>query len=426
MSKQFLTDSKALPFCKGCGHTGVAQNTERALQQLGYDPLDVIFVTDIGCHGIIDKNLVSHTVHGLHGRSVAIAGGIAAGLPKDSNKKVIVFIGDGGATIGMQHLMIAAHHNFSMTVIVHNNMLYGMTGGQPSEFTPEGFNTPTAPHRSSAGAIDICKVAEAAGAAYVSRIFGIGNFTAELAEAFSQPGFSLVEVMELCTSYGLKSNPGMKLKNLIEEAGIEFIKYTNETKKSSELPDYEGHRLSLITDQLVISQEYTADSTHKISILLAGSAGEGTQSAAEFLARTAMLSGLHVTRKSHVPVTVGVGFSASEVIISKEPIYYTGSSKPDYILITSKDGLEYAMPRLTDGYKSIVYLDATLQTPETASEIHIIPMREKVGARNAALLSVFKLVTDSRMLSMESMISAYSQHKLAAKLPIDTFLDQLN
>lgn len=232
--------------------------------------------------------------------------------------------------------------------------------------------------------------------------------------------------MELCTSYGLKSNPGMKLKNLIEEAGIEFIKYTNETKKSSELPDYEGHRLSLITDQLVISQEYTADSTHKISILLAGSAGEGTQSAAEFLARTAMLSGLHVTRKSHVPVTVGVGFSASEVIISKEPIYYTGSSKPDYILITSKDGLEYAMPRLTDGYKSIVYLDATLQTPETASEIHIIPMREKVGARNAALLSVFKLVTDSRMFSMESMISAYSQHKLAAKLPIDTFLDQLN
>ena len=88
MDNRFLIDSKDLPFCKGCGHAGVAQNTEKALQKLGYHPLDVIFVTDIGCHGIIDKSLRSHTVHGLHGRSVALAGGIAAGLPHNSNKKV--------------------------------------------------------------------------------------------------------------------------------------------------------------------------------------------------------------------------------------------------------------------------------------------------------------------------------------------------
>ncbi len=425
MDKQFLTDSKSLPFCKGCGHTGTAQNTERALQQLGYDPLDVIFVTDIGCHGIIDKNLVSHTVHGLHGRSVAIAGGIAAGLPKDSKKKVIVFIGDGGATIGMQHLLVAAHHNFPMTVVVHNNMLYGMTGGQPSEFTPDGFNTPTAPHRSSAGAIDIANVVAAAGAPYVSRIYGIGNFTAELAEAFSQPGFSLVEVMELCTSYGLKSNPGMKLKNVIEDAGIKFVKHKKETATHKELPAYEGYHNSLISDKLVIPKEFEATTTKKISILFSGTASEGIQSAAEFLARTAMLSGLYVSRKSHVPVTVGVGFSASEVIISNEPIYYTGSATPDYIVITSKDGLDYAMPRLTNGHPSHVFLDATLEQPKSASSFVSVAARENIGGRNAAMYSVFRLIADSGILSMKSLVSAYSKHKLSAKVPVETFLDKI-
>lgn len=422
MDKQFLIDSKALPFCKGCGHTSVAQNTEKALQKLGYDPLDVIFVTDIGCHGIIDKSLLTHTVHGLHGRSVALAGGIAAGLPQNSQKKVIVFMGDGGATIGMQHLLVAAHHNFPMTVVIHNNMLYGMTGGQPSEFTPCGFNTPTAPNRSAMGTIDIAKVIEAAGAPYVSRISGIGDFSEALAEAFEQPGFSLVEVMEICPSYGVKSNPGMKLKSVIETAGIELTKSVKESHHPVKPAIYEGYTQSLITDKLLIKKEFEPAQHKKVSILLCGSAGEGTQSAAEFLARTAMLSGLHVTKKGHYPVTVGVGFSASEVIISEQPILYTGSTKPDYMLITSQDGLDYALPRLQNKHVSQVYLDASLSAPETASKLHLIPMREKAGARNAAMFSVFKMVAETGILSMESLLTAYSRNKLSAKVPVETFL----
>ena len=69
---------------------------------------------------------------------------------------MIVFIGDGGATIGMQHLLDAAHNGYNMTVVVHNNMLYGMTGGQPSEFTPEGFKTPTLPGGAAHKGYDIC------------------------------------------------------------------------------------------------------------------------------------------------------------------------------------------------------------------------------------------------------------------------------
>ncbi|MFC2114719.1 thiamine pyrophosphate-dependent enzyme, partial [Bacteroidota bacterium] len=159
---KFLTEA-ALPFCKGCGHSQIAENTEKALQILNYNPLDVIMVTDIGCHGIIDKSFTTHTVHGLHGRSVALASGVSAGL-NNPNKKVITFIGDGGATIGMQHLIDAAHNGFNMTVVIHNNMLYGMTGGQPSEFTPSGFKTPTLPEGAKDAGYDICKLIAAAGA----------------------------------------------------------------------------------------------------------------------------------------------------------------------------------------------------------------------------------------------------------------------
>jgi pyruvate/2-oxoacid:ferredoxin oxidoreductase beta subunit len=127
MSQGFLS-TENLPFCAGCGHGLIARSIEKALQRLEHlTPLDLVVVTDIGCIGIIDKQFNAHTVHGLHGRSVALATGISMGL-SNPRKKILVLLGDGGATIGLHHIIEAAHRNIDMTVIV-NNMLYGMTGG---------------------------------------------------------------------------------------------------------------------------------------------------------------------------------------------------------------------------------------------------------------------------------------------------------
>ena len=303
MDNQFINTDK-LPFCNGCTHHTISRNTEKALQKLGKDPLDVVLVTDIGCLGIIDSAFDTHTVHGLHGRSVALASGVSAGLD-DPSKKVIVFIGDGGATIGMQHLLDAAHNGYNMTVVVHNNMLYGMTGGQPSEFTPEGFRTPTLPQGATHKGYDICALVAAAGASYVSRITGIGDISDQLAEAFKRDGFSLVEVMEICTSYGVKSNPGMKLKALIEEAGIEIKVYTDEEPRAYKTMDKQDTR-SLIDPGLAIEKEFEAPLDKPVRIFLSGTASEGVQSSAEMFIRAGMRCGLHGTRKGSYPVTVGV------------------------------------------------------------------------------------------------------------------------
>lgn len=418
-SLRFLTDAQ-LPFCKGCGHALVAQNTEKALQKLNVNPLDVVLVTDIGCHGIVDKSFLTHTVHGLHGRSSALAAGIAAGL-NNPGKKVIVFTGDGGATIGMQHLIGGAHLGFDMTVVVHNNMLYGMTGGQPSEFTPCGFKTPTLPEGSTKAGYDICELMVAAGASYVERVIGIGDFSDSLAKACSASGFSLVEVMEICPSYGVKSNPGMKLSKLVEDAGWN-VRVFADGKGPSFKPPVNLEPKSLLSEKLEVQPKYASSIQKPVSIMISGSAGEGVQSAAEFLAKAAMVSGLNSTKKGSYPVTVGVGFSASEVIVSPNPILYTGSPIPDVLIITSSDGLGYARAAASRMKAGVLYIDDSLDVPETGARVEKVPFRERVGAKNSAMYAMFYVVFHEKLYPVDALKDVFLSNKIAEKINIETLL----
>jgi len=411
METKFI-NTKTLPFCKGCTHTTISQNTEKALQKLGKDLLDVILVTDIGCLGIIDKAFDTHTVHGLHGRSVALASGVSAGI-NNPDKKVIVFIGDGGATIGMQHLLDAAHNGYNMTVVVHNNMLYGMTGGQPSEFTPEGFKTPTLPGGAAHKGYDICGLVAAAGASYVSRITGIGDISDQLAEAFSRDGFSLVEVMEICTSYGVKSNPGMKLKSLIQEAGIEIKVYTDNEPKVYQTNEKDAP--SLLTSKLEIKKEFTPALVKPVRIFLSGTAGEGVQSGASLFVKAGMRCGLNVTKKGSYPVTVGVGFSASNIILSPEPILYTGAPRPDVIIVTSEDGLKFAQKLIDNAIEdTLLIIDDILETPDTKARIVHHHLREHFGGRNAILVGLYEYIRQSEIIPMEALHKQFLGSHMAA------------
>ena len=423
MAQGIINTDASLPFCKGCGHTVIGKNTEKAILKLGLSPLDVILVTDIGCHGLIDKSFNTHTVHGLHGRSVALAAGISAGL-MDKKKKVIVFLGDGGATIGMQHLLDAAHNGFNMTVVVHNNMLYGMTGGQPSEFTPKGFKTPGQPEGSTKYSYDICGILASAGASYVRRLMGVGDFSDALAEAFAREGFSLVEVMEICPSYGVKANPEMKLSKVIEGANLaaEVIvnkpPHPHKSKIRTNLP-------SLISEKDIIEQKQLHCLKKPLHLMLCGSAGEGTQLSAELIANTAIRSGLNITKKSSYPVTVGIGFSSAEVILSPGVINYTGTVVPDYMIITSADGLDYGRAAAKRMKKGILLLDESLELKDTGAKIIKFPFREKVGGRNSSFMSIFYFIHHSGILPIDMLASTFIESKISKKIQVELFLDHL-
>jgi len=419
-SARYITDDE-LPFCKGCGHTSIAKNVGKALAKLGYNPLDVVLVTDIGCHGIIDKFFITHTFHGLHGRAVALAGGVSMGM-NDPSKKIIVFIGDGGATIGMQHLIGAAHYGLNMTVVVHNNMLYGMTGGQPSEFTPAGFKTPTLPEGSIKDGYDICKLISTAGSSYTERVLGIGDYSDSLATAFKTNGFSLVEVMEICTSYGIKSNPGLKLPALVKEAGLEikiFKKNSDMTVISTGSPS----ETNLCSDKYLVEKVFETDLKGRVSVSLSGSAGEGVQSAAEFLAKAAMKSGLNVTKKGNYPVTVGVGFSAADIIMSDEPIDFTGISVPDILIITSYDGLLYSRSVAALMKSGKLLIDDQLEPPVTGADIIKVPFRSRAGGRNSSLYSIFWLLNTNPIIPVEAMKQLYLENKISEKIPLEKMME---
>jgi pyruvate/2-oxoacid:ferredoxin oxidoreductase beta subunit len=411
--------SAEFPYCKGCGHHLVARNTVRALEQTKLRPLDVILVTDIGCHGIVDRCFATHSVHGLHGRSTAIAAGIAMAVPRD--KKVIVFIGDGGATIGLQHILEAARLNLPLTVVVHNNMLYGMTGGQPSGLTPCGFRTSITPQGHPFPHHDLCRLALDAGAAFTARVIGIGDFSAILHQAIECPGFSLVEVLELCTSYGVKMNPHLNLRHLADQQGYALGNWLGQERPALRLTQKEPQRSLL--DEPEITPRYSAALERQTALLLSGSAGEGVQSAAELFSLAAIASRLHVAKKGSYPVTVQVGFSSAEILISPQPILCHAFDHPDLAIIVSQDGLTHELERLRQMQVGIVWLDSSLAIPETPAEVRRLDFRQRAGARNAALYALLSVVNQTGVLPLPALIEAIQGSPLGKRIPADLLRD---
>jgi Pyruvate/2-oxoacid:ferredoxin oxidoreductase gamma subunit len=338
---------------------------------------------------------------------------MAMGLP--ASKKVVVFMGDGGATIGLQHLLEAARLNASLTVMVHNNMLYGMTGGQPSGLTPPGLRTVITPEGSSLPHYDLCQLAHDAGAPYTRRVIGLGDFSDALREALEVEGFALVEVLELCTSYAAKMNPDLKLRELARQAGYEPGVWTREARPAFRMTSREG--LSSLLEVREVDVHYSSPLARRTALVVGGSAGEGVQRASQLCAQAAIASGLQATKKGSYPVTVGVGFSTAEVILSRDPIAYHGISQPDAVIITSSDGLQHNLRRIREMDKGTVWLDESLDVPQTKAEVRELDFRGRAGARNAALYALLTFARETGIIPPEALVETVRRSSIAQYIP---------
>ena len=395
---------KKVPFCPGCGHTVVTNALAEALQRLNVDPLDVVVVSDIGCCGMVDGVLAYHTVHGLHGRSTALALGIALGLDTP-DKKVIAIQGDGGATIGLQHLLEAARQNVDMTLIVHNNMVYGMTGGQISGLTSQAFKAERMPESRAIPPFDVCALAHHAGAALSTRAF-IGDKVADLLEeAVRVPGFALVEIVEMCPAHGVD-----KVRDLHAMTAHEAATFTNARPTLRIRP---RPTASFFDTLPRITQRFEATLQRPLAVVIAGSAGEGVQGAGDVLAYAGAASGLQTTKKGAFPVTVGSGFSVAEVILSRNPIHYTGIESPDVMIVVSEDGLGAAKHRIGPG--TALLMDASL-TPPPGKEAVLADFRKTAGKKGAALAAVAYWLGTHDVMPLAGLEAAATHHKHADKL----------
>ena len=196
-------------WCPGCGNGVVTGTIVKAVAKLDLDKDKVAVISGIGCSSRASGYLDFNTVHSAHGRALPVATGVKLA---DPGLTVIVVTGDGDATaIGGNHLIHAARRNIDMTVVLYNNSIYGMTGGQYSPLTPTGSKATTAPYATIEQDFNVAELVKAAGATFVARgtTFHAQILADLIAKGIEHKGFSLIEAVTACPiSYGRQNKMG--------------------------------------------------------------------------------------------------------------------------------------------------------------------------------------------------------------------------
>ncbi len=139
MARTLITGTQNT-WCPGCGNFTIQHTLKNILadrEKEGKSLDDVVLVTGIGCHAKMADYLNINSVYTLHGRTIPVATGIKLANP---DLTVICCAGDGDAYAeGLDHLIFAAKRNIDITLIVHNNRVYGLTTGQVHPDIPAGF-----------------------------------------------------------------------------------------------------------------------------------------------------------------------------------------------------------------------------------------------------------------------------------------------
>jgi len=209
-AEKFLrTDHLAHIWCPGCGNGTVLGAIVRAIGKMELDQDKTAIVSGIGCSSRASGYMDFNTVHTAHGRALTFATGIKLARPE---LNVLVLSGDGDATaIGGNHFIHAARRNINLTMIIFNNGIYGMTGGQYSPLTPTGSIASTAPYGHMERPFDVAQLAVAAGATYVARgtAYHATLLTDVISKGIEHNGFSVIDVITQCPiSFGRKNKMG--------------------------------------------------------------------------------------------------------------------------------------------------------------------------------------------------------------------------
>jgi len=227
--KYLLTDQMPHFTCPGCTHGIAWQAMIRAIDNLDLSQEETVMVCAIGCAGKMPVYLDFPTIRTPHGRALTFATGVKLANP-DLN--VIVFMGDGDATaIGGNHLVHASRRNIDLTAIVATNEIYGMTGGQYAPTTESGRFASTAPFGMTENQLDVCKLAEGAGATFIGRsdVYHVQELQGLIEAGIQHKGFSLLEIFTTCpTQFGRRNN--MKRSSDL----IKNLKDLTVTKKAAE------------------------------------------------------------------------------------------------------------------------------------------------------------------------------------------------
>jgi 2-oxoglutarate ferredoxin oxidoreductase subunit beta len=198
---RFDREAVEISWCPGCGNFHILEALKDTFESLKLDPVDLVIVSGIGQAGKTPHYLKCNMFNGLHGRSLPLATAVKAANPRLT---VIAQGGDGDMYgEGGNHLLHAIRRNPDITVIVHNNMVYGLTKGQASPTSARGFTTGLQVHGVASEPFNPLAMAISLNASLVARTFaGDREGTSRvLAAAIRHRGFALVDILQPCVTF---------------------------------------------------------------------------------------------------------------------------------------------------------------------------------------------------------------------------------
>jgi len=188
-------------WCPGCGDWGIGVAIKQALNQSGLDPSSVAAVFGIGCSGNMNDFLNAYAIHSLHGRAIPNSIGI-----KIANHRlpVLTIVGDGDCYgEGGNHLIHACRGNHDITVIVHDNGVYGLTTGQVAPTAQKGFKSKSTPGGILENPINPLALTLTSGATFVAQSFAgdVLHVVSMIKEGIAHKGFSIINVLQPCVTF---------------------------------------------------------------------------------------------------------------------------------------------------------------------------------------------------------------------------------
>ncbi|MDK2947310.1 MAG: 2-oxoglutarate/2-oxoacid ferredoxin oxidoreductase subunit beta [Methanolobus sp.] len=188
-------------WCPGCGNFGILKAIKQALVNLGRSPHEVLVASGIGQSSKTPHYLNCNGFNGLHGRSLPPATGA-----KIANHEltVIAVTGDGDCYgEGGNHFLHTVRRNPDITMIVHDNQIYGLTKGQASPTSEIGMKTKVQTHGVFNMPLNPLSLAISLDCSFVARGYAgkVPHLTSLIEKAIEHKGLSLVDVLQPCVSF---------------------------------------------------------------------------------------------------------------------------------------------------------------------------------------------------------------------------------
>jgi 2-oxoglutarate ferredoxin oxidoreductase subunit beta len=204
MNPKDLATAAKVTWCPGCGNFSIMSAMRMVLAELdseGFPIEKTVLVSGIGCHAKIVDYMNVNSFYSIHGRTIPVATAIKIANP---DLKVICFSGDGDSLAeGLDHLIFAAKRNIDITMILHDNRVYGLTTGQYTPTSPQGFKGKSTPYGAIERPMNPLDLMLSSGASFIARGYshGLEQLQSIFKEAILHKGFSFVDVLQVCVSY---------------------------------------------------------------------------------------------------------------------------------------------------------------------------------------------------------------------------------